>query len=227
MRETLCRFDASRWGHPQRFWTAISGIIAAVTLYTGLLAAWTSRQDDAELEAQFTQVIQPFMANYCGDCHAGEAVEGGVDVSKLSIAIGSDADSNPWSKPLEALKNGVMPPPEAAQPTPEERTTVVESIKRLLQKQAEVNAGDPGPVVIRRLNNIEYTNTIRALTGVASLEPAREFPPEGAAGEGFMNVGGAVKHVPGYGDQILRRCERSREARSVHADGYAILGRSL
>ena len=61
---------------------------------------------------------------------------------------------------------------------------------------ARAHAGDPGPVVLRRLNNAEYTFTIRDLTGVASLEPAKEFPVDGAAGEGFTNTGNALAMSP-------------------------------
>ena len=49
---------------------------------------------------------------------------------------------------------------------------------------------------MRRLNNAEYTFTIRDLTGVASLDPAKEFPADGAAGEGFMNTGNALAMSP-------------------------------
>ncbi|HVW39076.1 MAG TPA: DUF1592 domain-containing protein, partial [Pirellulales bacterium] len=57
-------------------------------------------------------------------------------------------------------------------------------------------AGDPGRVVLRRLNNAEYTYTLRDLTGVESLEPAREFPVDGAAGEGFTNTGNSLVMSP-------------------------------
>jgi hypothetical protein len=61
---------------------------------------------------------------------------------------------------------------------------------------ALANAGDPGPVVLRRLSNHEYTYTLRDLTGVDSLDPAREFPVDGAAGEGFTNAGAALVMSP-------------------------------
>ena len=61
---------------------------------------------------------------------------------------------------------------------------------------ALANAGDPGPVVLRRLSNAEYTYTIRDLTGVEALDPAREFPVDGAAGEGFSNTGAALVMSP-------------------------------
>ncbi len=48
---------------------------------------------------------------------------------------------------------------------------------------------------MRRLSNVEYTRTIRDLTGVP-LDPAREFPQDGAAGEGFTNTGDALVMSP-------------------------------
>lgn len=43
---------------------------------------------------------------------------------------------------------------------------------------------------------MRITYTIRDLTSVESLNPAREFPVDGAAGEGFMNVGNSLVMSP-------------------------------
>ena len=69
-------------------------------------------------------------------------------------------------------------------------------MRSYLKVEARANAGDPGPVVLRRLSNAEYTYTVRDLTGVESLDPAREFPVDGAAGEGFMNTGSSLVMSP-------------------------------
>src|SRR5439155_20564660 len=66
----------------------------------------------------------------------------------------------------------------------------------VLEDIALARAGDPGPVVLRRLSNAEYTYTIRDLTGIESLEPAKEFPADSASGEGFMNVGNSLVMSP-------------------------------
>jgi len=50
--------------------------------------------------------------------------------------------------------------------------------------------------VLRRLSNSEYKYTLRDLTGIPSLDPAREFPVDGAAGEGFTNTGNALVMSP-------------------------------
>src|SRR6185295_3915896 len=82
------------------------------------------------------------------------------------------------------------------QPSAEQRSRMLASVRDALRQAAQARAGDPGPVVLRRLNNAEYTFTIRDLTGVASLEPAKEFPVDGAAGEGFTNTGNALAMSP-------------------------------
>src|SRR5688572_12461123 len=89
-----------------------------------------------------------------------------------------------------------MPPKEKPQPTPARREQLVAWANAVLDEVALARAGDPGPVVLRRLSNAEYTYTIRDLTGVESLDPAREFPGDGAAGEGFMNVGNSLVMSP-------------------------------
>ncbi len=57
-------------------------------------------------------------------------------------------------------------------------------------------------MVMRRLNNVEYNNTVRDLTGI-DLRPAREFPADGAAGEGFTNVSDALVMSPAMLDKYL------------------------
>ena len=55
---------------------------------------------------------------------------------------------------------------------------------------------------MRRLTNVEYNNSVRDLTGV-DLQPAREFPADAAAGEGFTNVGDALVMSPSMLDKYL------------------------
>ena len=47
---------------------------------------------------------------------------------------------------------------------------------------------------LRRLSNAEFDYTIRDLTGV-DLKPTREFPADGAAGEGFTNAAEALTDI--------------------------------
>src|SRR6266853_1227771 len=89
-----------------------------------------------------------------------------------------------------------MPPEEKPQPSPAEKERISNWVIEVLDEIGRERAGDPGPVVLRRLSNAEYTYTIQDLTGIDSLQPAREFPVDGAAGEGFMNTGQALVMSP-------------------------------
>ena len=76
-------------------------------------------------------------------------------------------------------------------------------VSNFLSHEARSRAGDPGPVVLRRLNNAEYTYAIRDLTGVQDLDPTREFPVDGAAGEGFTNTGSGQGMSPALVQKYL------------------------
>ena len=81
-------------------------------------------------------------------------------------------------------------------------------------------AGDPGRVVLRRLSNAEYTQTLRDLTGVASLDPARDFPVDGAAGEGFTNTGNALVMSPALVTKYLDAAKQVADHAVLLPDGF-------
>ena len=81
-------------------------------------------------------------------------------------------------------------------------------------------------MVLRRLSNAEYTYTIQDLTGVL-LEPAREFPVDGAAGEGFMNVGDAMAMSPALVQKYLDAAKDVAQHAVLTPDGIRFsLGKS-
>src|SRR5207302_6486942 len=62
-------------------------------------------------------------------------------------------------------------------------------------REATRNAGDPGPVLARRLSNAEFDYTVRDLTGV-DIRPTREFPVDPANEAGFDNSGESLAMSP-------------------------------
>lgn len=143
-------------------------------------------------EQQFAQAyadrIKPLVKQYCADCHSPELAEADLDLTAFASVADARQHSQAFLKIAEMLDSQQMPPVDAKQPSDAERAELRAWVRRLLKEEARRYAGDPGPVVLRRLSNAEYTYLIRDLTGVASLEPAKEFPVDGAAGEGFTNA---------------------------------------
>ena len=66
----------------------------------------------------------------------------------------------------------------------------------LSRLRAHANAGDPGRVVLRRLSNVEYANTIRDLTGVQNWTRPASSPRTAPPVEGFTNTGDALVMSP-------------------------------
>ena len=149
-----------------------------------------------EASKGFDAVAAPIIKRYCLECHSTEEQEGDLDLERFTNLDQARNAPRVWQRVAEVIKGGEMPPKESRQPGEDERDRLRRWVGDFLSTEATRRAGDPGRVVLRRLNNAEYTYTLRDLTGVASLEPAREFPVDGAAGEGFTNTGNALVMSP-------------------------------
>ena len=174
-------------------------LLGAIGTLLTLLFACVACADDAALAAlaqSYKADIRPLVTTFCGDCHGPDLAEAEINLAAMMTLADVRKASQTWQKVAEMLSSGQMPPPEARQPSDEERGQLRQWVQRYLKEEARLRAGDPGPVVLRRLSNAQYTFVLRDLTGVDSLSPAREFPVDGAAGEGFTNTGNALVMSP-------------------------------
>ncbi len=150
----------------------------------------------AKLEMQFRNTVRPFIETYCATCHGGEKPKADVDLRRFTSTDAVARDFPQWEIVLEQLKASDMPPRDAKkQPAKEERQRTIAWIEGFRKSEAERLAGDPGPVLARRLSNAEYDYTVRDLTGV-DIRPAREFPVDPANGAGFDNSGESLAMSP-------------------------------
>ena len=148
------------------------------------------------VEEPFTREVRPLLQEYCLKCHSTEKQKGDLDLEVFDTQDAVKRHPKVWQGVLEQLESGEMPPKGKPQLSTEQRAQLARWTRGVLETVARERAGDPGPVVLRRLSNAEYTYTLRDLTGLESLEPAREFPADGAAGEGFTNTGQALTMSP-------------------------------
>ncbi|MFO0382710.1 MAG: DUF1592 domain-containing protein [Pirellula sp.] len=146
-------------------------------------------------EEEFSS-FRNLLNTYCSDCHTGATAEADVELNLLDSPSALRLRTELAKRTLDTLQQNQMPPVDSPQPSEGERQKILLFLDRILKEEAERFSGDPGPIVLRRLNNAEYTNSIRDLTGVESLDPAKEFPVDGAAGEGFTNAGNALSMSP-------------------------------
>lgn len=201
----------------------------ALVLWGGLLntnsRAVAQADSFAPMRDEYTAQIKPLLQDFCLDCHAADIQDGDLDLERFASFDDVRSEPAAWQKVAEFLGNGEMPPADAEQPAPEQRQRLRAWVAAYLKAEALANAGDPGPVVLRRLNNAEYTYTLQDLTGVP-LTPAREFPADGAAGEGFTNAGGALVMSPALAEKYLASARQIAEHAVLLPDGVAFSERT-
>lgn len=157
----------------------------------------------AALQSEFETTQRPLLRKYCIGCHSAADKQGELDLEQFQSVDDLRRNVVPWQRVVEMMDEGEMPPKDAErQPSTQEHKTLRNWVRAVLDADARASAGDPGPVVLRRLNNAEFTYTIQDLTGLP-LQPAREFPVDSAAGEGFTNVGNALAMSPSLVQKYL------------------------
>jgi hypothetical protein len=150
----------------------------------------------AALDHRFSAEVRPFVEHYCVSCHGPKKHKGGLDLSRDATVEAVAGNARQWQLVLERLEGQEMPPEEAPRQPPEnERAAVVAWIRDFRDYETRQNAGDPGPVLARRLSNAEYDYTVRDLTGV-DIRPTREFPVDPANEAGFDNSGESLAMSP-------------------------------
>lgn len=169
---------------------------------------------------EFETAIVPLVKRYCLECHSAEEQEADLDLERFAKLEQARNAPRVWQRVAAMLDNGEMPPKESPQPDAAERARLRGWVGRFLTAEATRRAGDPGRVVLRRLNNAEYTYTLRDLTGITTLEPAREFPADGAAGEGFTNTGNALVMSPALVTKYLDAAKAVAAHAVLLPDGF-------
>ncbi len=176
---------------------------------------------DKDLQDRFTTRVRPFLERYCYACHGPKRKKGGLDLSRDATIEAVANNARRWDHVLERLHAREMPPESAArQPQAGERAEVIAWIRDLCDHEAERNAGDPGPVLARRLSNAELDYTIRDLTGV-DIRPAREFPVDPANEAGFDNSGESLAMSPALLKKYLAAMRHVADHVVLKPDGFA------
>src|SRR6185295_7025024 len=95
-----------------------------------------------------------------------------------------------WGQVHDRIRLGEMPPKNHPQPKPEEVAPVLAWIAARVDAAEIERRAREGRTVLRRLNRVEYQNTMRDLLGV-DLDLKDLLPPDASA-HGFDNVGEAL-----------------------------------
>jgi len=157
---------------------------------------------DDRLAARFRAEVQPILVEHCHDCHTDGTRKGEVafDAPEADLLANHDL----WWAVMKNVRAGIMPPAHKPRPAPEEVRILEDWIQREVFRIDPADP-DPGRVTIRRLNRVEYRNTIRDLMGV-DFNTEEEFPPDDT-GYGFDTIGDVLSTSPLLLEKYLHAAE--------------------
>jgi Protein of unknown function (DUF1592)/Protein of unknown function (DUF1588)/Protein of unknown function (DUF1587)/Protein of unknown function (DUF1585)/Protein of unknown function (DUF1595)/Planctomycete cytochrome C len=149
--------------------------------------------EDRAAPPRYSEEIQPILEQYCYACHGLGTKKGGVALDAFADVKAALSVPHLWHAVLKNVRSGIMPPADKPQPSAGERRMLEDWIKREALG-IDPSDPDPGRVTVRRLNRVEYRNTIRDLLGV-DYDTTSEFPPDDT-GNGFDNNGDVLTISP-------------------------------
>ncbi len=173
-----------------------------------LLFATASQGSAAEpADRAFATTVAPVLKTYCFGCHSGAKPKGDLALDKLTADFAANGDA--WANVLKRLAEESMPPEGKPRPTAAERKAVASwGTAGLIAHQAKKAAAE-GRTRLRRLNRVEYVNTLRDLFGA---EIDIETLPEDGIASGFDNIDAALDLSPTLLERYLESADAALDA---------------
>lgn len=170
-------------------------VVAALSLFSCFAAT-----------ASFQKTVEPFLKTNCFLCHNAKLKVGGLNLEAYRDSKSALRDRDVWEKVVQKLRTGQMPPKGRPVPPSAEVNDVTNWFEVQFARLDRSIKPDPGRVTARRLNRVEYNNTIRDLLGV-DFKPAADFPADDS-GYGFDNNGDVLSLSPVLMEKYLAAAEK-------------------
>ena len=162
---------------------------------------------------RFREIRAAILAEHCIGCHNAEMKTGGLNLEGYSTVASIIQDRQRWEEVAKKILVG-----DAAQgmPRPNETETqaVIQWIENLFE-QVDQRPNRTRGATARRLNRVEYANTVRDLLGI-DFRATQEFPVDDS-GDGFDNIADVLTISPVLMEKYMTAAERIA-ARAVGAD---------
>ena len=163
--------------------------------------------------AEFDAQVRPFLAAHCLRCHGPAKQAGKLRLDTLAVNFTATESARHWIEVMDRINLGEMPPDSEPRPGAEQVRAVARWLAAELRHAARQSLSGSGRVVLRRMNRVEYANTIRDLLSLNFLpgeNPVEFLPPDGTA-EGFDKVGAALMLDPSLLEKYYEVASRIAE----------------
>jgi hypothetical protein len=159
--------------------------------------------------------VREFVHRNCAECHDRSTAEGDFQIDDLATDLTDRANHKGWTRVLARVQNGEMPPASASShPSSAESGAALQALRLAFHEQATADRNEGGRVRTRRLNRLEYENTVRDLLGVQT--PLQDLLPEDDLADGFSNGAESLSISPVHIQQYMAAADRALQDATVH-----------
>ncbi|HUG91769.1 MAG TPA: DUF1592 domain-containing protein [Planctomycetaceae bacterium] len=130
--------------------------------------------------------VRAFLSAHCYDCHQGADAEAGLDLAALSADLSDAATGKRWVRIHDRVRDGEMPPPDAAELDGRQIAGFVATAGEWLRANQRARDAELGRVRARRLTRREVERSLQDLLGIDI--PLADQLPEDARSAGFTTV---------------------------------------
>lgn len=199
-------------------------IALGLAAYSLAFLAGTMESLQASEPPDFGAIGVPYLEKYCSKCHGAESPEAEIALTAFTDAESLIKQRKIWTNVTKQLQSGSMPPDGNPRPTTAESEAFLELVRTIFDHADKNAKPDPGRVTMRRLNRVEYRNTIRDLVGV-DFDPTADFPSDDI-GYGFDNIGDVLSLPPVLMERYLDAAD-SIMNRAITPDAPPVTKRHL
>ncbi|MEO2013135.1 MAG: DUF1592 domain-containing protein [Fuerstiella sp.] len=147
-----------------------------------------------------------FIKTYCIECHSGDQPKAGLSLVPFRDSASLVKQRKAWDVVLGRIATGEMPPKGQRKPSVAEAVAFTDLVKAIFDDHDRNAKPNPGRVTMRRLNRVEYRNTVRDLIGV-DFDPTEDFPSDDI-GYGFDNIGDVLTLSPFLMERYVAAAEQ-------------------
>jgi len=155
--------------------------------------------------ADLPKSASAFIDSHCIDCHDADSARAGFRIDVLTADFTAGNNAGLWKEVMDQINSGAMPPKKKPRPNAQEAFEVASWVAQQLDETTKAAQGAGGRVPMRRMNRVEYANTVRDLFSLDENFARRiekELPADGQVG-GFDRGAASLFMDDGQLDRYL------------------------
>lgn len=203
---------------PRTGWSFVLSLAWVLCGYDMHLLAEDAKKRTAA-DPVYAERVRPLLQKYCFECHAEKSTKSGLRLDVLPLDFDTERTTSVWKEVASRVVDrteSMMPPEGKPRPSEQETQTLRTWIESQLTAATAADAAAQkaeGRAQLRRLNRVEYDNTLRDLLEIdVDLKP---LLPDDDSIAGFDNVGTGLQITRIHQERYLEAAETALNAAIV------------